>query len=76
MCRADIPVIPTEEDKTKKKPQGIMIIWNALRQYVIEAGDLWSFRKVFATYLNNQYAEPYAAACFLVYHTCKDKAFL
>lgn len=44
--------------------------------YVIGVGDLWSFRKDFATYLNKQYAELHAAACLLGYHSCKDKAFL
>lgn len=53
-----------------------MIMQNALPQYVIEAGDLWSLRKVYATYLNRQSAELYSAACFLVYHSCKDKTFL
>lgn len=47
-----------------------------LTEYVIEAGDLWRFRKGFATYLNKQYAELHAAACFFVYHSCKDKTFL
>lgn len=47
-----------------------------LTQYVIEAGVLGRFRKDFATYLNKQYAELHAATCFLIYHSCKDKAFL
>lgn len=47
MCSAGIPVISTEEDKTRKRIEGIMITGNALKQYVIEAGDLWCFEKSF-----------------------------